>query len=121
MEPVTFKQALCQIHHLDEQNYRDFVLKRTLFRRVRLVAPLIRIAYPDFLFNEIRLVDKIGAAHNLREIQEEVDFYQHKYVVNFMFKEALRFRISGMKIIGLAHKVFQQAASEKSRQPALAS
>lgn len=113
MHQVTFKNAVCRLHGLKEGDYRLFVLKRSLFWRVRLVEPVVRFFYPDYLFNERRLVDKVGKAVNLREIQEEVDFYQHKYVVNFLIKDALRFRISGMRLMSLANKAFKHAAREE--------
>jgi hypothetical protein len=115
MEVVTFKAALCSLYQLNEESYKTFMLRRTLFRRVKFVSTFIQFFYPDFLFNEKRLVDKVGKAHNLREIQEEVDFYQHKYVVNSAFKDALKFRISGMRIMSLANKAFAHAAA--NRQP----
>jgi hypothetical protein len=86
------------------------MLKRTLFKRVRLVRPVIQFLYPEYLFNEKRLLEKIGEAESMKEIQDEVDFYQHKYVVNSVMKDALRFRISGMKIMSIANKAFNQKA-----------
>ena len=82
MEPLTFKQAVIQYYNLNEQDFLKFALKKTLFTRVRLVRSIVQFFYPDFLFNEKRLIEKAGKAVSLREIQEEVDFYQHKFVVN---------------------------------------
>ncbi|MGC9449864.1 MAG: hypothetical protein ACP5I4_00335 [Oceanipulchritudo sp.] len=113
MQPVTFKEAVCRLYHLKDAHYQVFVLRRSLFKRVRLVRPLVQFFHPDFLFNELRLIEKIARAHNLREVQEEVDFYQHKYVVNFFLKDALRFRLSGMRLMSLANKAFQHAANKQ--------
>lgn len=109
MEPLTLKQAILQQYNLNEQHFKKFVLKRTLFLRVRVVRPFVEIVHPDFLFNEGRLIENVAKATRLREVQEEIDFYQHKYVVNFLMKDALKFRLSGMKLIRLAHKVFSEA------------
>lgn len=109
MEVMTFKIALCSLYDLSEERYTAFMLRRSLFRRVKFVRPFIQFFYPDFLFNEKRLIDKVAKAHNLREIQEEVDFYQHKYVVNSMVKDALKFRVSGMRVMSLANKAFNHA------------
>jgi hypothetical protein len=110
MEPVTFKKAICVQFNLSEANYESFVLSRTLFNRVRLIRPIVGFVFPNFLFNEKRLVEKVAGAENLREIQEEVDFYQHKYVVNSVIKDALRFRLSGMRIMSMAHKAFRASS-----------
>ena len=114
MKTVTFKEAVCKLHRLKEKHYQVFVLRRALFFRVRLVRPIVQFFHPDFLFHELRLIDKIAEAHNLREIQEEVDFYQHKFVVNFVMKDALRFRLSGMRLMSLANTAFQHMANERS-------
>ena len=108
MEPLSLKQAILQQYNLNEQEFEKFVLKRTLFLRVRLIRPIVELVHPDFLFNERRLIENAGKATRLREVQEEVDFYQHKYVVNFLMKEALKFRLSGMKLIRFAHEVFSE-------------
>jgi hypothetical protein len=113
MNDVTFQKAVCQLHQIKESQYKTFVLKRSLFRRARLVSPLVTFFYPDFLFNERRLVERVANARNLREIQDEVDFYQHKFVVNFIMKDAFRFRLSGMRLMRLANKAFQFAARSK--------
>ena len=118
MPQVTLKEAVCQQYNITESEFREFVLRKTLFRRVRLLRPILGIFNPDLLFQEKRLVDKIGEARNLREIQEEVDFYQHKYVVNFMCKDALKFRLSGMRLMTMASKAFKQARGSPAIQGA---
>lgn len=110
MVEVTFKAAVCHLHRVKESHYHSFVLRRTLFRRARLIRPVVTFFYPDFLFNERRLVERIAHSTSLREIQEEIDFYQHKFVVSFIMKDAFRFRISGMRLMSLANKAFQHAA-----------
>ena len=118
MEPLTLKQAILDQYNLNEQDFEKFVLKRTLFLRVKLIRSIVQFVNPDFLFNERRLIEKAVKSIDLKEVQEEVDFYQHKYVVNFIMKEALKFRLSGMKLIRLAHKVFNETAAKKSKSVA---
>jgi len=121
MPHITLKEAICQQHNLGDNQFREFVLRRTLFRRVRLLRPVLSLFNPDFLFQEKRLVDSIGQARSLREIQEEVDFYQHKYVVNFVTKDALKFRLSGMRLMILASQAFKKTRTgDRIQGPALA-
>lgn len=107
MNSVTLKEAILREYALEESEFESFVLKKTLFFRVRLIRPIVRFFFPEYLFNERRLIEKVGRAMTLREIQEEVDFYQHKYVVNHTMKDALRFRLSGLKLMSLANRTFQ--------------
>lgn len=116
MEELNFKQAVCQQFRIKDTQYVPFVLGRALFHRVRMVRPLVQFFYPDYLFNERRLVEKVAVAKDLRDIQAEVDFYQHKYVVNFLMKETFQFRLSGMRLMSLANKVFMHANNGRTRQ-----
>ncbi|NDV62529.1 hypothetical protein G0Q06_08710 [Puniceicoccales bacterium CK1056] len=102
MGDLNFKQALCRHYNIGEDDYVSFVLARSLFKRVRIFLPFIQFFKPQYLFNERRLVEKVGMATTLREIQSEIDFYQHKHVVNFLWRDALRFRLSGMRLMSLA-------------------
>ena len=113
VKKLNFKQAVCQQYGIEEENYAAFVLSRSLFPRVRFVRPIIQFFYPHYLFNEKRLVEKIAKAVSMREIQAEVDFYQHKHVVNFLWKETFRFRLSGMRLMGFANKIFNGKADSQ--------
>lgn len=115
MNEQSFKARLCQKYHLSESAYLGFVLKKSLFLRVRLLNPLIHIFSPDYLFNEKRLVERVAAAESMRDIQDEIDFYQHKFVVNFIFKDALRFRLSGYQLLSLAAEVFDSQSQSGER------
>lgn len=64
------------------------------------------------------MVELAGRCTTLKEIQYEIDFYQHKYVVNSVIKDALKFRASGMRFMRLAKEVFQR---EKAQQAEVAS
>lgn len=116
MEELNFKQAVCQQFRIKDTQYIPFVLGRALFHRVRLIRPVIQFFNPDYLFNERRLIDKVAVAKDLRDIQAEVDFYQHKYVVNFLMKETFQFRLSGMRLMSLANKVFLHANNGRTGQ-----
>ena len=115
MEDATFKQSVCQLYDLTSKDYGEFILKQTLFHRVRFIRPFLSFFYPNYLFNEKRLVEKVGRAENLKEIQEEIDFYQHKYVVTSPLKDALKFRVSGMRLMSLANKTFLNSKNPASK------
>lgn len=110
----TFRELLCEQKGIHEKDFTGFVLKRSLFRRTRLVAPLVGLIYPDFLHHEIRLVERCGRATHLELIQFEVDFYHHKFVTESPWKDVLNFRISGMRLMRLANEVFKRDAERAS-------
>jgi hypothetical protein len=111
MDTHSIKRGVCSLYQIKDDEYKAFMLKRGLFKRVRIVRPFIDFFNSDYLFNEKRLVDKIGQAETLKEIQEEIDFYQHKYVVNSVLKDALRFRISGMRLMRICNQALNHLAN----------
>ena len=117
MDPLTLRSKVCSLYQLEKDEYKAYMLEHTLFKRVRLVCPVVRLFYPDYLFHEKHLVDRIAKAHTLKEVQNEIDFYQHKYVINSLIKDALRFRISGMRIMSIANKAFKHRASPLGKNP----
>ena len=109
MEHITLQQAVADCFQIRTEKVHRFLLRRSLSNRMRLLYPVVHLIHPDFLFNEIRLVEKVCGATRLREVQEEIDFYHHKYVVNSFAKNAMRLRLSGMRLMSLANKAFNHA------------
>lgn len=118
MKETTFKESVCKLLALKEEAYAKVILKTCLSNRARLLRPLISLISPDFLFNEVRLIEKVAHSTSLREVKEEVDFYQHKFVANFFMKDTLRFRISGVRLISLAQRAFDRAKRDSLQHPA---
>jgi hypothetical protein len=115
MRDYTFKETVCALLELEEEAYHREVLRACLSNRARLLRPLISLVSPNFLFNENRLIEKVGQSTSLKEVREEVDFYQHKFVSNFFLKDTLRFRISGIRLISLAQRAFDRANRQSLR------
>jgi hypothetical protein len=111
MDSLTFKQAVLQKYNLPEEEFEGFVLKKTLFFRVKLVRPFVGLFNTNYLFNEKVLIREAGKSIRLSQVHGEVDFYQHKYVVGSIMKEAFKFRVSGEKLIGLAARAFARDKS----------
>lgn len=112
MSNLTFKESICRLLQISEDDYAKVVLKSSLSNRARLLSPIFCIINPNFLFNEKRLVEKVANLKSLKEIKEEVDFYQHKFVCNFFLKDTLRFRLSGMRLISLAQRAFSRTSGK---------
>jgi hypothetical protein len=107
MDSISFRERVCRVHDIPESKYVGFVLRHSVFTRFFLLSPLITIFIPDIFFQEHHLIERVGRSTTLREVQEEIDYYQHKYVVNSVFKDALKFRISGMRLMKFASQVYR--------------
>lgn len=68
---------------------------------------------PNAFHAERRLIQSIAKATTLLDIQYDIDFYQHKNVVNSLFRGTLHFRASGKKIMSMAKILYAQAKKEE--------
>lgn len=105
----TFREMVCQQYGISEETFIPFVVRKCVFKRALILRPIVLPFHPDVLFQERRMVELAGRCTTLKEIQYEIDFYQHKYVVNSLIKDALKFRASGMRLMRFAKAVFHKA------------
>lgn len=82
------------------------VLGRALTRRARLLRPLVAFFHPEAFHAEKTLVRQAGDKIDFEDIRLDIDFYQHKNVVDSFLRSTLRFRISGIRLQRLAHHAF---------------
>lgn len=110
----TFREMVCQQYGIPENRFIPFVVRKCVFKRALILRPVVLPFHPDVLFQERRMVELAGRCTTLKEIQYEIDFYQHKYVVNSFIKDALKFRASGMRLMRFAKPVFHQAKNSSA-------
>ncbi len=111
----TFRHAICAQYGLAPEAYVGFVLDRVLYWRVRALRPILLFFFPEFLFNEVRLIEKVAGARTLQQVQEEIDYYHHKYVAGFLWKDVFRFRIAGARLMKLAAQAFSGEAASPAK------
>lgn len=109
LEPITFKYAVCRLLKCREADYERLVFQKVMFRRARLIGFFISWFHPDFHFQEKLLIRQVAETHSLNEVQADIDFYQHKYVVNSMRRDGLNCRLSGKRLMRLARRAFAAA------------
>lgn len=114
IEDQTFKEAVCFFLDCRPDQYEKVVFRKVAFWRTRSIGLVIGIFYPDFHFQEKNLIRQVASNTSMTEMQTDIDFYQHKYVVNSVRRDAMRIRLSGKKLMSLARRAF---AANKSATP----
>lgn len=97
-----FLQQYCAEKNLSPESFEWHLVKRVIFVHFLLVLPILWIFGTNVLHPERRLLTLIGRCQSLEEVQNNIDFYQHKNVVNSLWRGPLRFRISGKKLMRIA-------------------
>lgn len=104
--PLTFRDAVCQRYGCSPRQYEKVVFRRVMFWRTRFMGLFAGIFYPDFHFQERNLIRQVGNNTTLGEMQNDIDFYQHKYVSGSLRRDALGIRLSGKKLMRVARDAF---------------
>jgi hypothetical protein len=102
--------ATCARFGIREQEFQRYLFRRTVFRRAQLIGWLIHPFHPDFLYQERRLIAQVAHAVNLAEVRNEIDFYQHKYVVGSVRREIFSMRLSGQRLLRIAKMAYDGKA-----------
>lgn len=105
MSTPTFKEAFCKAYRISSSQYDRKALFKFLSLRARLAYPFLMLLNPNAFHQERKLVEFVGKAKSLDDIQYDVDFYQHKYVSRSTLRSTWRFRISGKYLLSVAKQV----------------
>lgn len=103
-----FKTLTCSYLDIPPEDFEKKMLAKILFKRARLVKALFRLIGLELFYQERVLIRHAARCHSISEIRNEIDFYQHKYVVNKFWKDIMHFRASGQALIRLANKIFPE-------------
>lgn len=118
--PIDFRTAYCQWTGCPEEQFERRVLAETLFFPARVLRALIRPFRPKAFFPEYLLIRQAGDKQQIQDIELDVDFYQHKYVVGSLARESFSLRVSGRQLLRLANYAFRssrrKAASESAEK-----
>lgn len=103
----SFREHYCLQRSCKPERFEREILRRCLFRRAHLLYPWIEWFNGDFFFHERKLIERIGHERNYEDIRHDIDFYQHKFVSTSARRGALRFRISGQRLLGIVRQVMR--------------
>ncbi len=113
---LNFRTAYCQWRGIPESKFEKEVLARTLTLQARIARALVIWVHPHAFHPELSLVRQAGDKIDYDDIRLDIDFYQHKHVVNSPFRELLRFRLSGLRLQRLALNAFRAARGTERRK-----
>lgn len=116
-KPIDFRNAYCEWKGCPIEAFERRVLAETLFFPARVLRALVRPFRPHAFYSEFLLVKQAGDKQELEDIQLDVDFYQHKYVVGTLTRESFSLRVSGRQLVKLAHSAFRSVRRKEKNQP----
>jgi hypothetical protein len=120
MGRLPFKALFCQEFGCQPSEYEERAFRKCSYWHARLLAPMIRAVKPDFFREEFKLINYLGEATAMREVNADLMEYS---LLNRgrgrPLQTGFNLRISGRKTSDVIYKVFQRAspAEEDSSVP----
>jgi len=88
----------CARYQVPSEHYVQEMLRRTLYRRARVVAPVVRFFSPGFFDADRDFVQGVGLIRRAEDLGGEVtDFHRHPHNRGFL-RRALKIRVSCQRV-----------------------
>jgi hypothetical protein len=107
-ERPSFKDAYCQLRGIDPSAFEQHLFCDVVFLRARIYGLFVQPFYPNLFHNERALIREVGDNTTLGEMKTDIDFYQHKYVVNSLWRDLFKVRVSGQRLLRIARDAFNR-------------
>lgn len=118
-QPIDFRTAYCEWTGCPVDQFEKRVLAQTLFFQARVLRFIARPFRPHSFHAELVLIKQAGDKQELSDVELDIDFYQHKYVVGKLLRESFNLRVSGRQLLKLARNAFRSARMTGIAQPAM--
>ena len=116
----TFGELFCERYHVPPESYAREMLRRTLYRRARMIAPVIRFFFPRFFAADLDFVRGVGLIKRAEDLGDEVtEFHLHPRNRGFL-RYGLKLRVSCQRVSRLVGEVMdpgRSAAPGAARAP----
>ena|SRR5579872_3227279 len=106
----SFQELFCKRLSCSSKEYESRAFRVLLYSHAKCFAPTLRRLQPGFFAEDFRFIRDLGAATDLREVNASAaDFQDRNGARRSFWRSRLKFRVSGLKAIHLAHELFEQA------------
>jgi len=107
----TFGELFCERYHVPPESYAREMLRRTLYRRARMIAPAIRFFSPNFFDADLDFARGVGLIRRAEDLGGEVtEFHLHPRNRGFL-RCGLKLRVSCQRVSSLVGAVMSPGRS----------
>jgi hypothetical protein len=101
----SFKQAFCERFGCRPEAYQGRAFRLLLYRRAKLIGPVIKLLAPGFFAEDLRFITELGEAVDLREAKvSAASFQDANAACGGFLRRRFRLRVSGFKATELARE-----------------
>ena len=96
-----FIDLYCEQNGIDPSDFDQRVLRQILYPHARLLAPLLRYAWPDYFSADLDLVRSAGLLRRTRDLSLETDAFAHHPSNVGVLRHLFRLRASSTRLARL--------------------
>ena len=94
----TFIDLYCEQNRIDQADFARHVLGRVLYPHARLLAPILRTAWPDHFTADLDLVRSVALVRRMRDLSAEGDAFAYHPANVGALRHVLRLRASTTRL-----------------------
>ncbi len=98
MTEKTFSELYCIQQNIELEEFEIVVLKRGLYPHARLVAPLVKMLWPDYFAADLDFVRSVGRLRRFRDYFHESEEFAHHPANTGTLRLMLNVRVSSRTI-----------------------
>jgi CheY-like chemotaxis protein len=106
----TFAELFCARFGVKPENFSKAVLRRTLYPRARLVAPLLRLFFRDYFEADHDFIAGTGRLRDLGQMAAEIRHYQRHMLNHGYLRQGLRLRVSAFRMTRLVNEIMEEGS-----------
>jgi hypothetical protein len=115
MNKQTFAERFCVRHNIPFSQYRDAVLKQSLYPAARLLWPLLNMI-PGHFMADREFISNVGSIKRLRDFDIEVFAYINDPNNRGFLRRGLKLRVSAARLNGLLWSTLRDGSDQPFAQ-----
>lgn len=113
---ANFATRYCAQHGVRPEDYETVVVQRALYGHARLLAPLVRMVWPDYFTADEEFVQNVGRLTRMRDFIHESEEFVHHPANHGFWRSVLYVRVSARKLRRIVRETIRpEAAGETDR------
>lgn len=112
MTEKNFSELYCIQQGIPPEEFEAAVLKRALYPHARMVAPLVKILWPEFFAADLDFVRSAGRLRRFRDFFHESEEFAHHPANTGMLRSLLNVRVSSRSIRRMVKETLHADAPE---------
>lgn len=109
-----FATRYCAQHGLRMEDYEAVVVKQALYGHARVIAPLLKMIWPDYFAADEEFVQNVGRLTRMRDFIHESEEFVHHPANHGFWRSFLYVRVSARKLRRIVRETIRpEAAGEE--------